>query len=114
MSDDNLSGIVRNLALDDDTSGDEEDSETDDLEEISTIEGSQLPITADEVEKNYDLMGQLSQPCTPIFSLEDLRERFPLAFSPESEQALALVLSDLALPFSITPLQVFKMHLSNG
>lgn len=111
---DYLPGIVRNLALDD-ISGDEEDSEADDLEENGTVdEVSQFPITADEVEKNYNLMGQLSQPCTPIFSLEDLRTRFPLAFSPQSERALASVLSDLSLPFHITPLQVFKVHLSNG
>ena len=99
---------MSDLDLNDDT-GDEDSEDGEDLVENGQWE--QLPITAAEVEVNYNQMGTLSQPCVSVFSLDQLRQLHPQAFTPQSENALAAVLSDLCLPFSISPLQVAKLSI---
>ena len=102
---------IGNLDLIDTSGTEDEDSEADDVGDLEEIVNKdepllQLAITKEQVEKNYNLMGQLSEPSPPLFSLEDLRSRYPQAFTPQSECALASVLAELKLDFRISPLQV--------
>lgn len=99
---------VRRLDIGSDASGEEEDSE----EEVGVVgvDEKQLPISAQEVERNYDLMGVLSQPEPPFVTLQQLREEHPQAFTPLSENALASVLGDLNLPFTLSPFQEFSVN----
>ena len=92
-----------NLDLND--TGDEESEDDEDLDGRDD-QGHQLPITETEVDENYTMMGTLSQPCISSFTLEQLRQLYPQAFSPHSAKALADVLLDLCLPYSLSPLQV--------
>ena len=96
---------VRNLNLGSDISEDEVENSDDEHLESEIIE-KQLPITADEVERNYNLMGTLSQPEAPVVTLDQLKADYPQAFTPLSETALASVLAELCLPFSLSPFQV--------
>ena len=91
---------IGNIA-DDSSEGEESDGGEQELE----VE-EQLPITAAEVERNYSLMGVLSQPEDPIVSLDQLKLKYPQAFTPVSESALAAVLAELHLPFTLSPFQV--------
>ena len=102
---------VERLEIGSDASGGEDSEEEEVLvPTMVEVDESQLPITAQEVERNYSMMGVLSQPEVPFVTLEHLRAEYPQAFTSISEGALASVLADLLLPFTLSPFQEFSIN----
>ena len=96
------------LELSGDSSSDIGDSDSDGFEEISD---SGLNIGKDEVERSYSLLGVPVQPDPSSLVLSELREKYPSAFSEESELLLQCVLRETALPFpELSDFQVFCIN----
>ena len=78
------------------------------LESLSTSKGvNKLSITAKQAKANYDSVGELVCEDPEVIT----RDKFPEAFSPMSEQALAAVLAELELG---QPLSGFQEVAVNG
>ena len=63
-----------------------------------------------DIASNYDRLGRYVAPPPSSSSLLELKAKYPEAFSQESENALAAVLDDLQLPFSLTAFQTFATN----
>ena len=61
--------------------------------------------TKEEVDKNYEMIGQLVDRDTSTIKLEDLRTKYPQAFTSKSEAALFAVIKDINLPFQPSTFQ---------
>lgn len=82
-----------------DTSESEED---DDL--ASAIEG--LSVSEVEVARNFELLGSSVPPDPPLHLLEDLKQKYPYAFTELSESTLDAVLQENPLEFELSAFQV--------
>ena len=75
-----------------------------DEDEASITEG--LSVTEDDVARNYQLLGSSSLADPPLHLLQDLKQKYPSAFSEMSENTLAAVLQDNHLGFELSDFQV--------
>ena len=96
---------------DDDVSvGNEDSSEEDsngsesDDDQASAIEG--LSVSEEDVARNYELLGSSLPADPPLHLLEELRQKYPYAFSELSESTLASVLQENPLEFELSAFQV--------
>jgi superfamily II DNA helicase RecQ len=78
-------------------------------------EHMELGISVEEADANYELAGWVMLEDPPPFDLAALRLKHPTAFTPKSETALASVLEDLKLSFSLSSFQELMVNsLLNG
>ena len=80
------------------------DSSGSDEDEASSLEG--LSVTEGDVLRNYEVLGTSVPADPPLHLLEDLRKKYPFAFTDHSESTLASVLKDNPLGFELSDFQV--------
>ena len=98
--------IELDLESDEDTTGSRiEPDSSDEDEELNDKDYLKLPITKEESEKNYELIGELVNMDPSTIKLDELQKKHPTAFSCESETALMSVLNELKLPFQPSDFQ---------
>ena len=97
-SDDDVS-----VSNDDSSEEDSNGSESDD-DQASAIEG--LSVSEEDVARNYELLGSSLPADPPLHLLEELRQKYPYAFSELSESTLASVLQENPLEFELSAFQV--------
>ena len=107
MSDDE-GCVIRNVELDS-----ESDSSSDEIP-ASGDEETMVSLAANhigvDIASNYERLGRYVTPPPSPSSLLELKAKYPEAFSQESENALAAVLEDLQLPFTLTAFQTFAAN----
>ena len=80
-------------------------SELDSSEDEFSEDVARLGISRQEVEANQLKMGEEVEDDKPSLNLLELREKYPEAFTQESETCLSAVLEDLQLPYKLTDYQ---------
>ena len=91
-----------------DSSEDQSDTSVSDQEDDQAIEG--LSVSEDDVARNYELLGGSLPADPPLHLLEDLRQKFPYAFTELSESTLATVLQENPLEFELSAFQVHSIN----
>ena len=93
-----------------DSSEDQSDTSVSDQEDdqAAAIEG--LSVSEDDVARNYELLGGSLPADPPLHLLEDLRQKYPFAFTELSESTLATVLQENPLEFELSAFQVHSIN----
>ena len=80
-------------------------SEPNSSEDEYSEDVARLGISREEVEANQLKMGEEVMEEKPSLNILELREKYPEAFTSESETCLSVLLEDLQLPFKLSDYQ---------
>ena len=103
---------LEDLHLVDDEGVDLSDSSVDEMDSSASSEDDEpaitegLSVTEDEIARNYELLGSSLPSDPPLHLLQDLKQKYPSAFSELSESTLATVLQENPLGFELSDFQV--------